>query len=295
MASSKAKAHAHAAIVDLCTACGAPVPPHLRNCAVCGTDNECPNVRAARNTREQAALQERLRNAEISADARTCLTVLNSFGTAVLNSRAVIARSLGVVHNIVKSDNELYVPFYKQVASGARLPEVNGWDQGRTAADSTILPNYHQEISFAALSLDGKGLTAYGAYTIVLRDQAVALRASVFEENPFTFNQRHRIIAGQPVIPGYRAIWSERDILAKAKLHHLLNSKTTPDKFAGILMTQRSASGDPDFIEVHIFGNIHRRAIDRVLGPRPRSGLDNVLFKDIERALRQVGATLEIL
>jgi hypothetical protein len=261
---------------------------------VCGADNGCPNVRAARNPREQAALQDRLKNAEVSATARTCLTVLNSFGTAVLTSHAVVARSLSIVHNIVKSDNELYPSFHKQVASGARLPEVNEWDQGRTAAESTILPNYHDQVSFAALSLDGKGLAAYGAYTMVLRDEMVALRASVFEENPFAFNRRHLIIAGQPIIPGYRAIWSERHILAKATLHHVLTLKTTPDKFAGILMTQGSGSGDPDFIEVHIFGAIHRRAIERVLGPRPKSGVDNILLKSVERALHQVDATLEV-
>ena len=155
------------------------MPPHLRHCHVCGKDNGCPNVREAESASEVAALEARLRDAEISVSARGCLSILNEFGVAVLNSQAVIARSLSQVHDIVKSDNALYIPFHKQVDSGARLPEQNRFDRGRTAVESAILPNYYREITFGALSLDGRGLAAFGDYTIVLKDQAVALRASV--------------------------------------------------------------------------------------------------------------------
>jgi hypothetical protein len=275
--------------------CRAVVPPHLRDCPVCGRDNGCPNVRAAKLKTEIEALHARLRAAEVSAGARNCLDVLNKFGLAVLGSKAVIARSFGVLDTIVMSDNVALVPFHRQVASGSRIPENNNWDQGRAAAEATILPNFYDQISFAALSLDGRGVTSFGEYSIVLKEEATALRATVFEENPFLFNQRHRVIAGQPPPLGYRASWSERHILAKAKLHHLLNASTTPREFAGTLITQASPPGNADFVEVHIFGGIPRFAIERVVGPVPKSVADRVLLKRVERRLREVGATLEVI
>jgi hypothetical protein len=288
------KTSASASVGHLCE-CGEAVPAHLRDCPVCGRDNGCPNIRAAALKTETEALSERLRQAEVSARARGCLDILNRFGVAVLSSKAVLSRSLGVVHDIVKSDDVAWVSFHKQVSSGSRMPEHNGWDQGRTAAESTILPIFYDQISFAALSLDGKGVTSFGAYSIVLREDATALRASVFQENPFLFNQKHKIIAGQPPPRGYKATWLERHILAKAKLQHLLNSLTTPDQFAGILMTQASPPKDADFIEVHIFGGIHRRAIERVIGPIPKSRADRLLLKSVERRLNEIGVHLEVI
>jgi len=279
----------------LCTACSSPIPSNKRDCVVCGTDNGCPNVRQAEGSVEKTALAERLADAEVSANARGCLDILKKFGVAVLSSSAVMARSLAVLDSLVKSDKSLYIPFYKQVSSGARIPEDNDWDLGRTAADSTVMPHYFEEISFAALSLDLVGLTAYGAYSIILKEQAIALRASVFEENPFIFNRRHRIIAGEACTPGYRATWRQRHVLAKAKLQSLLNSGTTPDQFAGILLSPKGAgTGDPDYIEVHIFGDIHRRAIERVIGPKPKHRVDRAILKSIEKALVEVGASLEV-
>ncbi len=294
MVSRKGKASDAGDAEHLCE-CGAAVPAHLRDCPVCGRDNGCPNLRAAELKTEIEALDARLHAAEVSAEARNCLDILNQFGVAVLGSKAVVARSLGVLDDIVMSDNVVWVSYHQQVASGSRMPENNKWDRGRTAAESTILPNFHDRISYAALSLDGRGVTAFGPYSIVLREGATALRASVFEENSFLFHQRHKVIAGQPPPPGYRATWSQRHILAKSKLQHLLTASTTPARFAGILITQASRAESADFIEVHIFGGIHRRAIERVIGSSPKSRVDTVLLKRVERRLREVGATLEVI
>jgi hypothetical protein len=150
MTSGKAKASGTVLAVHSCE-CGATVPANLRNCPVCERDNGYPNVRAAALKTETEALYARLHTAEVSAAARKCLDILNNFGTAVLSSKAVLARSFGVLHDIVMSDNVAWVSYHKQVASGSRLPENNDWDRGRTAAESTILPNFHDQISFAAL------------------------------------------------------------------------------------------------------------------------------------------------
>jgi len=50
---------------------------------------------------------------------------------------------------------------------------------------------------------------------------------------------------------------------------------------------------DDDFIEVHIWGPIHRTAIERVVGPKAKSREDRVLWNSLETKLSEVGAVLE--
>jgi hypothetical protein len=235
--------------------------------------------------------------AETSAKARGSEAVLKDFGRAVLASKVVFSRNLGVVLNLVSSDSALYTNFYKQIEGEIRLPEDNPFDRGRSAVDGTVFPNYHQNICFGALSLDNAGLTRYGAYSIVLRERMIVRRATVFEENSFTFCQsKHRIIVGEQIPPGFRATWEDRGTLAMVKLHSAIEKTTEPDQYPGILLHVGTDPrlDDDDFIEVHIWGAIHRTAIERIVGPKPSGREDRVLWKSLESKLKAVGAVLEI-
>ena len=278
-----------------CTSCKRPVPDHMRNCPFCQGDVGFPNVRAANTSQERAALLERLDAARVSTAARKCEQVLNEFGAAVKQSRATICRSLSVVQRLMSSDSELYTNFYQQVGSEARLPENNVWDRGRSAVDATLFPLYNNKILFGALSLDKQCPSKYGAYAMVLREEMIQQRATVFEENSFVFCQsKHKIVTGDPVPTGYRAVWQERDQLAMAKLHSKLDAGTEPKEFPRILLNPGKDESNQDFIEVHIYGPIHRRAVETVAGPQPRAHEDEVILKSLKKKLTEVGATLEI-
>lgn len=277
-----------------CQTCGERVPDSIRNCPSCQADAGFPNVRAAEVDRETAALRQRLIDAETSTRARGCEPVLKDFGKAVLQSRAVLCRNLGVVSSLVSNDNILYTNYYQQIEGEVRLPQDSRFDRGRSAVDGTLFPNYHTHICFAALSLDNIGPTRYGAYTIVLKEKMILQRASVFEENSFSFCQiKHHIIVGDSVPPGYRAVWTERDRLAMAKLHSKIEPATRPEKYPAILLHRDTNPMDDDFIEVHIWGPIHRTAIERVVGPKAKSREDRVLWNSLETKLSEVGAVLE--
>jgi hypothetical protein len=278
-----------------CPECGAMVASSSRFCPGCYRDVGYPNVRLASQPEEKAALSARVRSAEAALAGQSCSDALDRFGAAVAASKAVIARSIGILHSLVKSDNQLYVNFHKQVQSGARLPESNQWDKGRVAAESTILPHIYENISFGSLTLDGRGILSYGELFVTLKEQMIAHRATVFEENPFIFCNRHKVIAGTDPPKGYRAIWAERDQLAKAKLYAKLSRDTEAADFPTILSDSSAGEGDGDFIEVHIHGPIHRRAIERVIGYRPKRGPDLALWKSVGRELARLGATLEAI
>ena len=157
--------------------------------------------------------------------------------------------------------------------------------------DGTLFPHYHKHICFAALSLNHHGPSKYGDYTIVLKEKMILQRATVFEGNSVSFCQKHRIVVGDSIPAGYRAEWPMRDKLAMAKLHDKIDGGTRPEQYPGILLHD---GPDPDFIEVHIWGTIHRSAIERVIGPKPKRGTDRVLLNSLERKLKEVGAVLEI-
>lgn len=278
-----------------CHVCNHPVPQHARYCPICQEDAGFPNVRAAQTVEESEALQRRVKDALKSAQLRNCESELNDFGQAMSRSKAVLTRSFGVVSKLISSDNELYNTYYQQVNSEARLPEVNPWDRGRPAVDAALFPYYSDKMVFAALSLDNQGLRNYGDYSIVLKDEMIKNRATVFEENSIVFcRQSHRIVVGTPLPPGYRALWNDRDKLAMAKLHSKIDTNTRPNDYPGILMTQGGESRDDDFIEVHIYGAIHRRAIERVLGPEPKKHYDKAIWKSVKRKLDEVNAYLEV-
>jgi len=112
-----------------CHLCNTIVPSFARNCPVCQADVGFPNVRAAQAIEEQKAIDERLADAEVSARSRVIESELNNFGIAVLKSKAVIARNIGIVAKLVSSDTELYASFYQQVGAEVRLPEENPWDR----------------------------------------------------------------------------------------------------------------------------------------------------------------------
>ena len=267
--------------------CSEEVPAHVRNCVVCGTDVGCPNVRAASEFEEVQALDERILKANAHAISVGAREVLESFCEAVNSSKAVVSLPLGKLNELVASDNSLYRTFYQDVAADMRLPEGNEWDSIRQSVDALVFPLYFEEIRFGALTLDGIGVSKYGKLSIVLKDAAIRNRSTVFEENTIEFVRSHELI-GDVIPPGFRAVWESRGKLATAKLAPRVSSSTSSEEFSSLLLD------DDDFIEVHIYGPIHRRAIEKLTGTRPTNKYDRAIFKSIKHKMREVDAEVEV-
>jgi hypothetical protein len=92
--------------------------------------------------------------------------------------------------------------------------------------------------------------------------------------------------------PGFRALWSDRSRLAMAKLFSKLKSGMVESDFAGVLMEPKGASADCDFIEVHIYGGLHLRLIDRITGPVPTLEEDRHIWKSLKRKLEKRGVSV---
>jgi hypothetical protein len=275
-----------------CAQCGRVPALFERHCLACGSDVGFPNVRFAMSQEEQNALAARVLSARKVATENGTIGTLDDFGRAVSQSRTIMVRYLTDLQRVVQQDRQLFVTYHKQVASGQRVPEQNEWDPARTAVESLIHPHYYNEISWAALSLNMLGATSYGGYHITLKEHFVAHRATVFEENPFYFCSRHQVVAGALPPAGFRATWEKRGDLAIAKLQPFITGTMQPSDFDALLLKDGAHTGDVDCIEVHIFGPIHRAAIEAVVCERPSNAADAAIWASVKGDLISLGATV---
>lgn len=278
-----------------CNNCHEYVPDNRRDCSACGHDNGFPNVRSAEKSDECAALGKRLDSARISAAARNVTSELTAFENALNESKAVISRSLTDILSLTKGQEFSYASFAKQIRAGTRDPSENSFDKIRLQFENALFPNYSEDIVFASLSLNERGMSGYGGYDIVLKEKMISSRASVFEENPFNFSERHKLSLTDIIPLGYRASWNKRADLCVAKLHAEIQQGMTTEDYPGILQSDRGGTGNSDFVEVHIYGTLNQKALEKVSTSQPSMPEDKMLWKVVCRDLKKIGVETETI
>jgi hypothetical protein len=231
-------------------------------------------VRAATQADEVAKLTKRYANARRDADARGCGVVADALVLATSDSRAVIARPLGEIERLARSDSEVYSTYYRQIEAEIRLPDASEWDAMRRIAEDALFPGYREDIRFAALTLDDRGLKSYGNTFFTLRPPMIAHRATVFEENNVLFAKKRKLPFGKlaEFPKGFRATWDDRGRLCVAKLGGALQPSMTRADFPGLILRPGNTTADDDFIEVHVWGPITIRAIEKIVLLDPAKG-----------------------
>lgn len=282
---------------EKCSHCGNGLPVSVVRCPHCGQPGVFPNVRAAERAEEQEALNKRYEEALQRATLSGCERAVEEFEVAVSDSRAVIGRSLLETDRLASSDKELYASFYKLLEAGVRLPSGTKWDVLRAVTDEAMFPGYKEHIRFAALSLDGSGLSNYGECFLVLRDDMIAHRASVFEENCVLFMEKHSIMMSEahnlPV--GYRSIWEERGKLGVAKLADKIGPNMRGDVFQAILLREGASSEDDSFVEVHIWGPMTCRTFESVVASPPKNRAGRAILRALGEKLAKAGVTVDTI
>jgi hypothetical protein len=256
-----------------CDKCGQPVQESLCRCHSCGNDIGFPNVRAANSTEEQAALSERVRGAYGRASERGCADQLREFHSHAARSSAVVAMSARKARNLLSDASELHASYHKRLSAGTTLPKANRFDQIREATDAKLFPNYFREMTFAALALDGRGSCYYGSVSLEIKAIAIDARATVFESNSLLFMDH--LPQSDPIPPGKRAGWDRRHDLAVAKLEPRIDVLSSIAAYPQLLLSQ-NPSDDADFVEVHIYGSLHRSAVARVAMADPSDAIDEI-------------------
>jgi hypothetical protein len=273
-----------------CPFCGNDIPFAVERCPHCGRLGLPPNVKAAGAEVEREALQRRYEDALEDAEARGCRTVAESLEAAAKASRAILNRSLEETERLTASEHQIYATYYERLDAGVQSPYGDAWDLWRRMADATLFPLYEKRIRFAALSLDGIGVQRYGDCSLVLRDELIEHRATVFEDNSAVFlrDRDYRLL------PGHRATWEERSRLCVAKLSRAILMETTAADFPGLLLCQGATAEDDRFVEVHIWGPLTARSFERAVVSLKEKKRGQAFRKALRARLAAVGVELEV-
>jgi hypothetical protein len=280
-----------------CRFCGLEYPHGQLCCPHCGRPMLYPNVQAAEAQAERSALAAMYAKAVKWAADHAVEDVARAFESRVAASHAVINRPAGEVERLATSDRELYATYYQLTDAEIRIPPGDKWDRLRRITDELLFTGYRNGIRFAALSLDGRGLSSYGLCTLVLREEMIAHRATVFVENSVLWMKRHLVrIANDEALPeGYRALWDARSQLSVVKLCERLRPCMDPDSFPGLLLRNGPSSVEDEFVEVHVYGPITVRTVGKVVVQKPTELSILVKVEALGEMLTKYGVPLEVV
>ncbi len=271
-----------------CFHCQLEFPTTLPECPHCGLPRLFPNVAEARN--EKPELYNRYDSAIQAAGRAGTEALVRRFEIAASQSIAVTNRSLAFVSELA-DEKGIFTTFYKKRDGGMLIPQGSKWDAFRGAADEFFFGQNKDEIRFAALSCNGAGLTNYGECTMVLGEQFIAHRTSVFETNTARFFERGGMFQSgkSPAVPsGLRATWEDRGKLAVAKLVTRITNSTTDAEFSALLLSPGATSDDDEFIEAHIFGPLTIRSFSNVTLPKASRRLPASAIKGLAQKLAKL-------
>ena len=269
----------------------------LEHCPHCGRPSRFPNVAIAEYPEERQALQMRYDQAMRDASARGVGQILRELEAASTASVAVIARSFEETQMFAGGDNQGHATYYLQVEAEVRLPRGEKWDVLRRVTDAALFEGYENRVRFAALSLDGRALKNYGDCAWVLREDMIAHRASLLDENSVMFMEHHDVTVSQAhrLPPGHRAAWAERSKLCVAKLAAMISDKTTPAEFPKLLLRDGRTTEDDEFVEVHVGGPMTPRTLERVIVMKGNKRRRQAIARALEAKLNKLGVHLENL
>lgn len=264
-----------------CGDCKNHVPTEASTCPHCGRPSLFPNIVIAKD--EQDDLDQRYNAAIEDSRFRGVVSKVLDFESKLEKSRAIINRPLTDIQRLAGGDNEMYATYY-QLAS-IRSPKGDEWDSRRQSADALFFTSFQREIRFASLSLDSTGLSRYGDCSLVLRDEMIAHRASVCDENTVFFVKKHQVFEANDIPKGYRSVWADRAKLCIAKLAKNIDNTTISDEYSELLCQNGVSDSDDEFVEVHIFGSMTVRTFEEVTFKPANNNADRAIIKGIKEKL----------
>lgn len=281
-----------------CQLCQSPFPASQERCPHCGRPSLFPNVTAASLPVERAALDARYSKACLKLEQSNCDALRQDFELAVRDQgKAVISTNFAEVERIAATDSHVFSTYYQRVQAGLHIPTGGKWDVLRGVAEHALFPGYKDHIRFGALSLHDQGVWNYGQCAIVLKNEMVTHRTTLFEDNNVVFTvyeQQMTMAKAVDLEPGHRAVWGEREKLCVAKLAPRLEAGLATRDFPDLLLESGLSTRDDRFVELHIWGPLTVRAIDRIRILRMRNRPLSTAIKDLQRLLQPYQIDVEV-
>jgi hypothetical protein len=213
---------APAAVV--CDKCGKPARYGMEpECRACYWPHAmyAPNVQMARDLED--ALQVRFESVQQEAAQESWQPLFDAMVDVGTRSEPVVAAKVGFAFGLFENSRTLYIPYVPQVRAKLHAPASDEDDARRRGVDAFIYSSYGEEMNFAALSADGRGIPSWGPIFLQLDTQTIGYRSTVIEENSFDFVTNHDLSVEtvgdrMSLIAGYISVWDSRQKLVSSKL-----------------------------------------------------------------------------
>lgn len=245
-------------------------------CRHCGQPANFPNVLAANKSDEISVIENEYDEA-ISKASPGVEAILKDFEKAVrLESKTVLVRPLAEILDLFDRLNNLHQTFHQRLYSGAVNFDGGRYDVNRPCVDAKLFPGYHEMITFGALNIKDTGVSgAYGKCHLVFKGSMTNHRASVFKGNSYKILESLSVRLTDLVPKGLRTTWDRRGKLAVSKFAPKFTGSTTKDDYSAILN-----DGADDIIEVHVFGSISHRTVEKVVVVKSSLDMDEIYTAD---------------
>lgn len=277
-----------------CDDCSFDFPEDWTQCPHCGRPQLFPNVKLAERKDERDALEARFQAALKDADTRNCRGVVDDFYVASSGTKAVVCCGATKLVSLASGGHDLYATFYDLEELRFSRPAKAGqpdWNTARIKGEIDLLGGSRptKNIHYAALSIDQFGVANYGEYAIVLREDMISHRASVFQENTGVYFFKNPGAAPK----GFRSNWIERGKLCVAKLEDRLTIASAPADFPKVILKAAPNPLDDEFLEVQVFGPMTARTFDRVTRLTGTRNAGKAVHLAIRDYLGKVGINVE--
>lgn len=196
----------------------------------------------------------------------------------------VVAMPAQIARSLVSDPRTIYANYEALVGSALRRPASPENDRHRKAVAALLFGHADAAIRYGNLAIGNEALESYGDVSCRLRSEAVRKRTSFLEENSYDFVRRHKIISGDPIPAGFRAVWENRDKLALAKIAGRLRPGQRNEELRACLVSSSGDRTNDQFIEAHIHGGFSVDAIDS-MSKIPKSRVTSETRIDIRIAL----------
>jgi len=244
----------------------------MERCPVCSYDAGSPNRREVDTPEERSALASRYNESMQAAEKRGARGRVEAFEAEVRDrSKAVINLWPSLLADFLNDGRPLYSNYTLQLRAEIRRPATPKHDRERWGTEGLLFGAFAHEIRYGALSLNANGLISYGSCSVTIADLTTSARATVLEENSYTFVRRHVLLPGNDIPEGHRALWGDRHKLAVAKLADRIHRGTADTLFPRILLYSDGDRARDEFMEVHFYGLFDRQSVEVVSGPKPET------------------------
>jgi hypothetical protein len=191
-------------------------------------------------------------------------------------------------------ETDLFPTFYQIEELRARPegPSSRPWKTLRSHAETELLRNkdLFDKLYYAALTIDGAGLSSYGNCTITLKERMIAHRTSCFEGNSALLFDLHHNFNAQ-----LRSNWSDRGRLCAAKLGPSIG-KLSDEELARLLLRIGPTPEEDEFVEAHIFGELTLKAFEHILIDVSKcDDLDRLLARALSEKLKRNGVPVDVI